>query len=460
MDNFARHIERTLDEWADTPRTKPLLLRGARQVGKTHALRELGKRKFDDMAYVTLFNGDIRTMMSRVVSPSMLLDAIEAATGVRPKPKTTLVVIDEIQEEPGLFPLLKTFGDEFPDIHLAAAGSYLGLALHERLSFPVGAVRMLDMHPLSFMEFLRAVGDGRAADALERHETDLVDALAERFEQRYRQYCVVGGMPAAVAAFIEYGYVAARDVQNGLLKTYDLDFSKHPVAGVDVERIRMTYSTYIPDHLAQENNHRFVFSHIGKGARASMYEAAIQTIVDCGLAIRVPRTKIARNPLGIYADEAAFKLYMHDVGLLGAALGITARDVVATDTGLIEYQGAMTEQYVCQQLVAAGLTPYYWVSGDSKYEVDFVFDSDQGITPLEVKAGEGRKKASLSRCCETYGLHGFRTSMRGYDQQDWMDNIPLWAIGSAFLPYDINDFKPDGGADLGPLPPLGPFVRD
>lgn len=454
MQNFARDISHALTIWKNRPHRQPLLLRGARQVGKTHVLREFGQREFKSLSYVTLFNKDARDMMARVKSPSMLLDAMEAYTGIRTTPGSTLLFIDEIQEEPYLFELLKTFAEEYPEVHLAVAGSYLGLSLHEQISFPVGAVEMLDMYPMKFTEYLEATGDGKLADALRSCDIELITALSERYEQRYRQYCVVGGMPAAVAVFIENGYAAARKTQSDLLKTYDMDFSKHPVKGVDAERIRLTFSSYIPDHLAQENNHRFIFSHIGKGARASMYESAIQTIVDSGLALRVPRTKIARAPLGIYADETAFKLYLHDVGLLGAALGIKPKDIITNDSGLVEYRGVLTEQYVCQQLVAAGITPFYWSSQDSKAEVDFVFDSDHGITPLEVKAGEGRNKTSLKRFCDTYGIHGYRASMRGYAQQDWMTNIPLWMAGTAFKPFNPSDFEPDAGADLGPIPEL------
>ena len=451
---FERGIQVKLAAWKRSPNRKPLLLRGARQVGKTHALRTFAKREYEDLAYVTLFDRSAREAMERVTSSATLLDNLEAYTGVRPQPGRTLLVIDEIQEVPALYEQIKTFAETYPDMHLAVAGSYLGLASHSGVSFPVGNVDTVDMHPMTFVEYLRAVDDGALADSLESCEWSVVDALAARLEQRFRQYCVVGGMPAVVRGFMDGGYVEARRLQRELLRNYDMDFSKHPAKGVDVERIRLVFSQAMPAHLAQENNHRFMFSHIARGARASQYESAVQVIVDSGLALRVNRVKVPRKPLRLYAEPSTFKLYLHDVGLLGAALEVSPADVVTGDTGLTEFRGVMAEQFVCQELVAAGIAPAYWTNGNSTAEVDFVFSGDRGVVPLEVKAGEGRIKRSLKGLCAEYGLHGWRASMRGYREQDWMTNIPLWAVGNVFHSAAGGgaDFTPDAGADLGPLP--------
>ncbi|QOL35356.1 ATP-binding protein [Bifidobacterium lemurum] len=449
--DFKRNVYDELLAWRNSPHRKPLLLRGARQVGKTHMLRTLGAQEYQSLSYVTLFNQDAKEAMEQVKSPSMLLDNMEAYTGVRAEPGNTLLVIDEVQEVPALYEQIKTFNETYPDMHLALAGSYLGLAMHSGVSFPVGNVDIVTMTPMTYAEFLRAVGDGILADALEAQNIETLTALTSRLEQRFRQYCVIGGMPAVVEGFIESGYAQARRIQNVLLSNYDMDFSKHPSKGVDVERIRLVFSQAIPSHLAQENNHKFMFSHIGKGARASQYESAVQTIVDSGLALRVHKVKVPRKPLRLYEDQSSFKLYMHDVGLLGAALAVSPADIVTNDRGLVEYKGVMAEQFVCQELVAAGFAPSYWNNDSSTAEVDFVFSSSRGVTPLEVKAGEGRTKRSLQGLCAEYGLHGWRASMRGYKEQDWLTNIPLWMVGTMFRPSGEEDFAPDAGADLGAI---------
>ena len=428
----------------------PLVLRGARQVGKTHVLRRLGT-EYESCAYVNLFDQAAKDALAGVGSPQMLLDSVEVYTGVRVRPHKTLLIIDEIQELPRLLTMLKSFKEQLPDIHVAAAGSYLGLSQHEGVSFPVGAVKTVIMHPLSFLEFLDAVGDGELARRVIDLDFPMLAGFSERLERRFRQYCFVGGMPAAVSAFLDSGYRAVREVQRGLLSDYDMDFSKHPQAGSDVERVRLAFAS-IPTHLAREN-HKFVFGHIAKGARSAQYESAIQKIVDSGLATRVFRVTKPALPLRVYQDLSSFKLYMHDVGLLSAAMSIEPVDLILKDTALTEFKGSLTEQYVCQQLVAEGIEPNYWSADNSSGEVDFLFRHGEKVIPLEAKAGTERQAKSLRWLCGKFGLHGYRTSLRGYREQDWLTNIPLWAVG-AFFHHGTHTDAALQGDDLPPLPAL------
>lgn len=450
MAEFRRDIYTRLSAWAEATEHKPIVLCGARQVGKTHVLKVLGRDKFESFSYVNLFDGGAKAALTGVASVHMLLDSMEAFNGVRVRPGKTLLCIDEIQEIPDLLTLLKALHEEMPDLHVAVAGSYLGMAQHEDLSFPVGSVTSIDMYPMTFVEFLEAVGDGAIAERIRNQRIETLGGFAERLERRVRQYCFVGGMPEVVETFVEDGYQHARAVQKELLSNYDMDFSKHPRTGVDSEKMRLVFSS-IPSHLAREN-HKFIFGHIARGARAAQYESAIQQIVDSGLALRVYRVEKPAAPLPSYRDDSAFKLYLHDVGLLAAALDLTPASVVLGDGGLTEFRGALTEQYVCQQLVAAGITPMYWSNANSTGEVDFVFAGNGAIIPLEAKAGTERHKRSLKWLCDKYGICGYRTSMRNYKEQDWLTNVPLWIVGSYFRPWLASDYEPDGGADLGPLP--------
>lgn len=448
MKDFRRDVQTALLQWSKSPSRRPLVLRGARQVGKTHALRVLGQQHYRSCAYVNLFDESAKAALSGAGSAQMLLDSVEAYTGVRVREDETLLIIDEIQEIPSLLTMLKSFKEQLPRIHVAAAGSYLGLAQHEGLSFPVGAVETMVMHPMSFLEFLDAAGDAVLAQHIEDCDFEFLEGFADRLDRRVRQYCYVGGMPAAVAAFLDDGYQAARDIQLELLADYDMDFSKHPQAGGDVERVRLAFAS-IPTHLAREN-HKFVFGHIAKGARSAQYESAIQKIVDSGLATRVFKVTKPALPLRAYQDLSAFKLYMHDVGLLAASMSVEPADLILADTALTEFRGALTEQYVCQQLVSEGIEPNYWAADNSSGEVDFMFRHNGVVVPLEVKAGIERQAKSLRWLCGKFSLHGYRTSMRGYREQDWMTNVPLWAVG-AFFRSQVQTDRELLGDDLAPI---------
>ena len=425
-----RDIGLTLEKWARSKRRLPLVLCGARQVGKTYVLQDLGCRAFSSCAYVNFMSDDARAVLEGGYDARRILANIEVLTHTHIVPGKTLVVLDEIQEAPGILPLMKAFAEDTPECHVAAAGSYLGIAYHAGESFPVGKVQLLDMHPASFLEFLGAVGEKDLEAIVRSLDFSRTAPFENRLRRLLREYLYVGGMPAAIVAFAQGNndYQAARAIQQSLLTQYDRDFSKHP-APREVERIRLAFDS-IPAHLGREN-HKFVFGHIARGARAREYETAIQWIVDCGLATRVYRVSKPTRPLKFYRDLSAFKLYMLDVGLLGAAMELDARDILLSDSGLEEYRGAMTEQYVCQQLVAQGVAPYYWTSGATA-EVDFVVGHKGTVVPIEVKAQENLRARSLRVLCDKYDVRGMRTSLSGFREQDWMTNVPLWAIGAYF----------------------------
>ncbi|KFI55199.1 hypothetical protein BCAL_1217 [Bifidobacterium callitrichos DSM 23973] len=449
-DAMKRDVMGQLESWSKSRHRLPLILCGARQVGKTYVLKELGSTRYDSCAYLNLMDESTHAVFAPGYDARQVLENIEVFTGVKIVPGRTLVVIDEIQEVPSAITLMKAFAENTPEQHIAAAGSYLGLSYHAGRSFPVGKIDSIDMYPLSFIEFLRACGQDVLADIVCSLDFVRAEAFGDRLERMLRRYYFVGGMPQVVNEFLDgdNDYIAARRRQNALLSDYDNDFSKHKgdVPEIDVERVRLAYRS-IPSHLGREN-HKFVFGHIAQGARRAQYETAIQFIVDSGLAHRVYRVDKPQLPLRDYEDLSAFKLYMHDVGLLGAAMNVTARDVILSNTAFEEYKGAMTEQYVCQQLAAAGRDPYYWTSGKGTAEVDFVLQYDGRPAPLEVKAEENVHAKSLRLLCSATGLHGYRTSMRGFREQDWLTNVPLWAVGEYFsASHDPANIIPDDVLD-------------
>lgn len=428
-----RSISDTLLSWKNRPGKRPLVLCGARQVGKTYVLKEFGAANYEQVAYVDLMSDEAKRVFEGGYDAARTLENIGVFCGVHVEEGSTLVIIDEIQEVPEALSLMKAFAEQAPGQDIVAAGSYLGVSLHAGKSFPVGKVELVDMYPMTFREFLWAMGEMQLADLVDSCDLERCSLFAGRLERLLRQYYFVGGMPDAVASFVggDSDYAAARRVQDGLLSAYDHDFSKHITDERELERTRLAYAS-IPAHLGREN-HKFVFGRIAKGARARDYETAIQWIVDSGLAQRVYRADKPVEPLKFYRDLSAFKLYLHDVGLLGAAMEVGVRDVLLSNKALEEYKGALTEQYVCQQLVAEGISPYYWTaSSGGTSELDFLFSAHGAVIPLEVKAEENLQAKSLRVFCSSYGLYGYRTSMSGWREQDWMTNVPLWAVGSYF----------------------------
>ena len=429
-----RDIAKKLLSWKQSKQRKPLVLCGARQVGKTYSLMAFGEEHYDEIAYINFFDEDAAAVLRSGYNAKQILSDIRIYTGTTLKPGKTLIVLDEIQEQPQTLALMKDFCENTPEHHIVSAGSYLGISHHAGVSFPVGKVNLLDMYPLSFLEFLSASGDqALAEEVLVPLDFKRMAQFSKKLERKLRQYFYIGGMPEVVAEFInsDDDFVHARNLQKDLLQVYDKDFSKY-ADNRSAERMRLAFDS-ISAHLGREN-HKFVFGHIAKGARARDYETAVQSIVDSGLAARVYRLAKVAKPLKFYRDLSAFKLYLHDVGLLGCALETDLKDVILSNNAFEEYRGAMTEQYVCQQLIAGGNTPYYWSAQKGSAEVDFVVMKGKEPAPLEVKAEENLRSKSLRMLCEKTGLHGYRASMSDYREQEWMTNIPLWAVGTYFAP--------------------------
>ncbi|MGO5204809.1 ATP-binding protein [Parolsenella catena] len=422
-----RSLMKDLTSWKTRPNRKPLILQGARQVGKTWLALELGRTEFSQVAHVVfLDNEPMKAVFEGSLNPTRLLAAIAAETSTRAGDSDVLIVLDEVQECPRALTVLKLFCEQRPDVPIIAAGSLLGVALHNGVSFPVGKVEHLDVYPMTFYEYLRAT-DATLADLLDASDLTLIDAFSERFTDALRSYYYVGGMPEAVAAYAETGdYTEARRTQNRLLYDYEHDFSKHATP-ILAERIREVWKS-APSQLARENK-KFVYTAVRPGARARNFEEAISWLVDAGLLARVNRVSKPGLPLDGYRDLNAFKLYFLDVGLLGAASGLDLKTIVNGSALFEEFKGALTEQFVCQQLVATGeLVPRYWSAENSTGEVDFLYDYGGRVVPVEVKAETNLKGKSLSSFAKKYGIdRSLRLSLAGFRDQGWVVNVPLYA---------------------------------
>lgn len=344
-------------------------------------------------------------------------------------PDKTLIILDEIQACPKAITALKYFCENAPEYAVAAAGSLLGLSAHEGSGFPVGKVNMLDLHPLTFSEFLEATGNGRYAGLIESGDVNLMTPFAPTLEGLLRRYYVVGGMPGAVNAYLAGDdFRAARRVQEELLAGYERDFSKHVPPRL-LGRMMLAWAS-IPRHLSRENK-RFVFGQVRKGGRAADFEECLAWLEEAGLIHKVQRVDKPGLPLSAYAEQAIFKVFLLDIGLLGAMCELNPEAILAGSAVFTEFKGALTEQYVCQELIAScGFTPFYWSAENSTGEIDFLVQDGGKIYPIEVKAEENLKAKSLRFFASKYdGVHARRFSMSGYRDQDWMRNVPLYAIG-------------------------------
>lgn len=443
-----------LVSWKESADRKPLVVNGMRQVGKTWLVTEFARRHFGTCAHVVfLDNEQAQNIFAGSLDPQRLLMLIGALTGTNPNDGNTLVFLDEIQECPRAITALKLLRERAPDVPVIAAGSLLGVALnresddsgkahgkaHGKASWPVGKVSYLDLYPLTFAEFVRAVSTPQLAELAAGGEPDMLDALGEQLGSLLAQYLFVGGMPEAVKAFAQSNdLAAARRVQEELLRGYELGFSKHVDSPLMTERIRETWRS-IPVQLATESDmKRFIYASIRAGGRGRDYKDAISWLVDAGLAIRVPRVSKPGVPLASYADETYFKLYLADVGLLGAATRLDALALLDGSRQFTEYKGAYAEQFVCQHLLALqGSAPSYWSADGkgAKGEVDFIVEAGGRAVPIEVKAAGNVAGRSLARFCESFGIsRAVRYSLLGYKDQGWLVNVPLYAIDALSIP--------------------------
>lgn len=429
-----RQLMEKLERWRESPRRKPLVIHGARQVGKTWLLKEFGRTKFRNVAYVTFDNNPaMAALFENGYDMKSILLGLQAETGEAISEGETLVVFDEVQECPKALTSLKYFHEDMPNLHVAAAGSLLGLTLHSGTGFPVGNVTTLELYPLSFDEFLDATGNGPLRELLLSDKVEAISALASKAIPLLRQYYYVGGMPSAVMAFIEEGQLnAARNEQLQILSDYRLDISKH-VPAIEVERILAVWDS-IPRHLGKKNK-KFIFGQIREGARARDYRSAITWLSQAGLVTLVNRVSKPGMPLAAYADEGAFKLFVLDVGLLGAMSRLRERAVIEGDGVFTEFKGSLTEQYVCQQLLSScGLRPFYWTSDKTGNEIDFIVQDENGTFPIEAKAEENLRSRSLRAFAGKYPeTHPLRFSMAGFRAESWMRNVPLYALSNMGL---------------------------
>jgi predicted AAA+ superfamily ATPase len=418
-----------LIKWKNSPRRKPLLLRGARQVGKTWLLKELGRREYQNVAYANFEeNPSLGSIFVGDLTPSDLLVGLRAATETPIAPEGTLIVLDEIQACPRALTALKYFNEQANGYHVAAAGSLLGVAAHANESFPVGQVSFLRVNPLSFIEFLRARRRLELADVLESGAWDVVAALHQRCLASLAEYMVVGGMPEVVSTFIESSdFAEARSVQNEILVAFDNDFSKH-VPTHQLPRVRAVWAA-IPRQLAREQK-RFRYSDLGPGARARSHETAIEWLSKAGLVHRVPQVTAPRLPLPSYEESAAFKLFVLDVGLLGAMSGLSPRVAIQGDALYTEFKGSLTEQYVEMHLAAlGGGAPHYWANDAGRAEVDFLVQADHRLVPIEAKAGVATQAKSLKVYRDKFSpAVSVRTSLLPYRRESGLVNLPLYAL--------------------------------
>lgn len=427
-----RSIYSSLKKWKESPTRKPLILQGARQVGKTYILKEFGAREYSEVVYINCDDNNDMQNMFVDYDVDRIIRSLSAISGVSIKPSTTLLILDEIQEVERGLASLKYFCEKAPEYHVAVAGSLLGITLHEGTSFPVGKVDMLYMYPMDFEEFLLAMGKEQLVELLRSNSWTALTPLRGMLTELLRQYYFVGGMPEAVKAYVERGDIwEVRSIHSKIIDAYRNDMSKH-VPKQQVQRINMVWNS-IPSQLARDNK-KFIYGALRKGARANDFEIAIQWLVDSGLVHKVHRISKPVVPLKFYEDMSSFKLFLLDCGLLGALSETPPEQILIGDNVFEEYKGAFTENYVLQQLKSLPRTFVYYYSNDnSTLEIDFVVQHDTHIIPIEVKAEENLRAKSLRQfVIDNPGLHGVRFSMSDYREQDWLTNVPLWAVKWAF----------------------------
>ena len=421
-------IER-LYKWKESKYRKPLIIEGARQVGKTWLMKEFGKTAYKDTVYINFdSNSRMAELFSIDLNTDRLILGLELYAGRKIDPDTTLLIFDEVQEVPKALSSLKYFCENAPQYHIICAGSLLGLALHSGTSFPVGKVDFLKLYPLSFREFLMATGKERFAQLLDSKDFSMITAFKQTYIDALKLYYFVGGMPEAVLHFsANEDFNEVRNIQQRILAAYEQDFSKHAPNEI-VPRIRMVWNS-IPSQLAKENK-KFLYGLVREGGRAKDYEAAIIWLSDCGLVHKVSRINTPKLPLKAYEDLKAFKLFVVDVGLLGCMTGLRQKTLLDGNDLFVEFKGALTEQYVMQQLATISqINTYYYTNDRGSCEIDFVIDTGETVIPLEVKAEENLRAKSLRAYHDKFQPEtSIRTSMSDYRREEWLLNLPLYAI--------------------------------
>jgi uncharacterized protein len=424
-----RFLLNELTKWKISKSRKPLIIQGARQVGKTWLMKTFGKNEFKQVVYLNFESSErLRNMFIADFDIKRILSVIEIESNQKIDTENCLLIFDEIQEAEKGLTSLKYFYEQAPEYYIVAAGSLLGTSLQKNNSFPVGKVDFLQLFPLSFMEFLENIGEGMLANQVASKNWEVVNSFHEKLVEELRLYYFIGGMPEAVANYIENKNLeTVRSIQQKIIIGYENDFAKHAPNDI-VPKIRLVWQSLI-SQLAKENR-KFIYGQIKKGARAKDFEMAINWLVDAGLVIKVNRVEKPTLPLNAYADYDAFKLFLLDIGLLNAIGSLDQKILLEKNNILTEFKGALTEQFVCQQLKIK-TDIYYWAVANSTAEIDFVLQHKNEIIPIEVKAEENLKAKSLKIYVEKFAPKtALRTSMNMYREESWLVNVPLYAIGA------------------------------
>lgn len=418
-----------LKKWKENKNKKPLIIRGARQVGKTWLMKEFGKLYYENTVYINFDkNETMKELFGRDLEISRIIKGLELVYSKKINPENTLLIFDEVQEVPEALSSLKYFYENAPQYQIVAAGSLLGVALHHGTSFPVGKVNFMDLYPLSFKEFLCAVGKENLATLLSEKDFEMVSVLKNQYIDLLKEYYYIGGMPEAVNDYIQTGdFTRVREIQKQILSAYELDFSKHAPAN-EVPRIRMLWNC-IPSQLAKDNK-KFIYGLIREGARAKEYETALLWLTDCGLVHQLRRVSKPNLPLKAYEDMKAFKLFVSDIGLLSCLTDLDTKTIVKGNDIFTEFKGSLTEQFVLQQLKTLENIPtYYWTNSNGNAEIDFVVQLKGDVVPIEAKASINLNAKSLKVYRELFSPDcSVRTSMADYKEQDGLINLPLYAI--------------------------------
>lgn len=421
-----------LKEWKESKNHKPIIIEGARQVGKTWLMKEFGKQYYEQVVYLHFDNNQkLTALFENDYEIPRLIESFEILSGIKINPDNTLIIFDEIQECPRALTLLKYFYENAPEYDIIAAGSLLGLMHHEGTGFPVGKVSFLNLYPMNFFEFARALGEEKLIELIEKKDFQMITVFKNDFEKLVKMYCYIGGMPEVVQNFVDNrNYKKVREIQKNILASYENDFSKH-VSSNTVEKIRMLWRA-IPSQLAKENK-KFIYNVIKTGARAKEYELALLWLKDAGLVYQVNRIKKPDLPLIAYQDLDAFKLFIVDVGLLSALTNLDVKTILEKTQIFEEFKGAIAEQYVYQQLKSVDDIPiFYWSNDSSRSEIDFVIQHGEYVVPVEVKAEKNLKAKSLNNFIQEYkSKKSVRTSLADYKLNDNnLYDIPLYAISN------------------------------
>ena len=426
--DMERKLFSKLENWKDKKKRKPLIIQGARQVGKTWIMKEFGKRYFKNTVYINFDNNDVMKKVFQIdFDISRIVSAIKIEYGKSFNANDTLIIFDEIQEAPEALASLKYFYENAPQYAIIAAGSLLGVALHQGTSFPVGKVDFMQLYPLDFQEFICACGENELAKLLESDDLKNINAYSVKYTELLKMYYYIGGMPEVVQTYLDTDdYNEVRQIQRNLLKYYEEDFSKHAPKEV-VPRIMMVWNS-IPAQLAKENR-KFIYGCVREGARAKDFELAIQWLEDAGLIIKNYRVSKPDIPLIAYMEINNFKMFMLDVGLLGAKCSITAKVLLDGCKIFEEFKGALTEQFVAQQLKSSDRELYYYSTSNSSGEIEFVIQQEMKCIPIEVKAEENLHAKSLKAFWDKFKPEmAIRSSMSDYREQEWMINVPLYLL--------------------------------